>query len=123
MTIKNLIHTLFNCEQATEQFLATDSEPVKMVPSTSLVAVPLTQCSRSAVVHDARKWAGKRKPRPCIAEHRSVATDNISALAAHQMTYYTEKLAMERAEHKIRMEVLEMERELMMKRLAAFGEE
>ena len=94
-----------------------------MVPSTSHDAVPPTHYSQTAFGHNARKWAGKRKPRPCIAEHRTVATNNISALAVHQMTYYTEKLAMERAEHEIRMEILEMERKLLAKRLAAFGEE
>ena len=121
MTLKMMI---LYCDQAIEQFLATDSEAAKVVPSTSRVDVPPTHCSRSAVVHDdARKWAGKRKPRPCVAEHRSVATDKISALAMHQIVYYTEKLEMERAEHKVRMEVLEMEKKLMAKRLAAFGEE
>jgi hypothetical protein len=78
----------------------------------------------STVPRDPRHWTNKRKPRPHVADQRAVATAHISELAQVKMAYYREKLEMERSEHRIRMEVLEMEKQqLLAKRLDIFREE
>ena len=69
---------------------------------------------------DARQWAGKRRPRPRISDQRTQATSSITQLAQHEIAYYEEKLEMERREHCMRMDVLEMKKELLALKIKTF---
>jgi len=93
------------------------------VPSTSTVSQPFISSSSTAPVRNPRHWASKHKPRPRVADQRNIATSNISSLAERQSAYYEEKLVMERAEHSLRMQVLQMKKQLYAKKLNKFGEE
>ena len=69
-----------------------------------------------------RQWAGRRRPRPSVQSNTATAAANISALAEVQKAYYAEKLAMDRAEHEVRMRVLLLQEEFEIKRLRKLEE-
>ena len=103
-----------NTKQPDESVSDNKNVDAEHQPSTS---------TTSTVPRDPRHWTNKRKPRPRVADQRAVATAHISELAQVKMAYYREKLEMERSEHRIRTEVLEMEKQLLAKRLDKFMEE
>jgi len=69
-----------------------------------------------------RQWAGRRRPRSSVQSTTATAAANISALTEIQKTYYAEKLAMDRAEHEVRMRVLLLQEEIETKRLRKLEE-
>lgn len=112
-------------------FSATSVELV--IPSTSAAAsarsvtVGLeTSANKSCTSGSGRnlkQWAGRRRMRPKASEQRDTAASKISALADHKRAYYDEKLKMDREEHSLRMQVLELKRQLYAKKLSKFVEE
>ena len=120
---------------ATSDHLQTaTSMPVQVEvhePSTISIGLP----PLNSIVRDPRRWAAnKRKPRPPVAEQRTIAANSISSLAERQIAYYEDKLKMERAEHTLRLEhervehglrmqVLEMKVQLYAKKLHKLREE
>ena len=73
-----------------------------------------------------RQWAQSRRPRnrASNAQANSDAAEKISSMADAKRQYYNEKLTMKREqheayvrEHKMRMEVLELQRKLYLKQL------
>jgi hypothetical protein len=105
-----------------EDYSAPTAAAAAVTATATWVEVEEPQPSTSNV-RDPRHWAGKRRPRPRVAEQRTVATNSIAALADRKRAYYDEKIEMERAEHKVRMQLLQMKKELCAKKLAKFGEE
>lgn len=102
-----------------------------VVPSTSTAAsahsitVGLeTSANKSCTSgRNLKQWAGKRRMRPKASEQRDTAAGKISALADHKRAYYDEKLKMDREEHSLRMQVLELKRQLYAKKLTKLVEE
>jgi len=79
--------------------------------------------STATTSRDPRQWAGKRKPRQRVADQRTAATTNISAAALRKIAYYSAKLENERSEHRLRIEILGLEKQLLTKRLEKIAEE
>ena len=69
-----------------------------------------------------RQWAGRRRPRSTVQSNTATAAANISALAEVQKAYYADKLAMDQAEHAVRMRVLLLQEEYEIKRLRKLEE-
>jgi len=56
-----------------------------------------------------KKWAGRRRPAPYNKPAAHSATmDKIGQLAEQKKAFYAEKLKMRQAEHRFRMEVLQL---------------
>ena len=61
---------------------------------------------------DQKKWAGRRRPalKTSKCDVRTETTSKIGQLAEEKKNYIQEKLKMRQAEHRLRMEVLELKR-------------
>jgi len=112
-SVNNSVNFLFPQSERSDS--ATGFEPSA---STSSVVKSIDPVAR-----EARQWAGKRRPRPRISDQRTQATSSISQLAQHEIAYYEEKLEMERREHCMRMDVLEMKKELLALKIKTLREQ
>ena len=71
-----------------------------------------------------KKWAGRRRPRPVTSSSTAIAdtASKIATMADCERQYFAAKLEMDKAEHAVKMRVLQLQEEFEIKRLKKLEE-
>ena len=73
---------------------------------------PASATAAAVSTNTSKKWAGRRRAAPYNKPAAHSATmDKIGQLAEEKKAFYTEKLKMRQAEHRLRMEVLQLKQQ------------